>query len=122
MGNSLLANQILEKSFGNASSMTHALANAGKGKMGAGIRELLNIGHRDGVIKGVTITSLLFSLGVGAGALVLHRYYETKLNKIEQETMDSCFEFASAVYDKKCEKCNLTRNRSESNTITSETN
>lgn len=105
MGNIALVSQVLETSGCRAPDMTHALCNLGKGDMGAGITALWNAGQQNGVVRGATITSLIFSFGIGVGILLLHRHYENKLDEVERETADACLEFAASVYETRCKKC-----------------
>lgn len=97
MGNNTLVSQVLETSAGRAPDMTHALCSLGKGDMGAGIVALWNAGQRNGMIKGASITTLIFSLGIGVSAMVLQKYHKKQLDKVEQETADACLEFAISV-------------------------
>lgn len=105
MGNNALVSQVLETSSGRAPDMTHALCSLGGGDMGAGIIVLWNAGQRNGIVKGASITTLIFSLGISVGMVLLHRHHENKLDEVEQETADACLEYATSVYEKRCKKC-----------------
>lgn len=105
MGNIALVSQVLETSSGRAPDMTHALCSLGGGDMGAGIIALWNAGQRNGIVKGASITTLIFSLGISVGMVLLHRHHENKLDKVERETADACLEYATSVYEKRCMKC-----------------
>ena len=109
MGNNALVSQVLETSAGRAPDMTHALCSLGKGDMGAGIVALWNAGQRNGMIKGASITTLIFSLGIGVSMMLLHRHHENQLDKVERETADSCLEFATSVYEQRCNKCTVSQ-------------
>ena len=78
MGNNTLVSQVLETSAGRAPDMTHALCSLGKGDMGAGIVALWNAGQINGMIRGASITTLIFSLGIGVSMMFLHRHHENK--------------------------------------------
>lgn len=101
MGNNTLVSQVLETSAGRAPDMTHALCSLGGGDMGAGIVALWNAG----LIRGASITTLIFSLGISVGVVLLHRHHENKLDEVERETADACLEFATSVYEKRCKTC-----------------
>lgn len=105
MENNALVSQVLETSAGRAPDMTHALCSLGGGDMGAGIVALWDAGQRNGMIKGASITTLIFSLGISVGVVLLHRHHENKLDEVERETADACLEFATSVYEKRCKKC-----------------
>lgn len=105
MGNNALVSQVMETSAGSAPDMTHALYSLGGGDMGAGIIALWKAGQKDGMIKGVSITTLIFSLGISVGMLLVHRHHEKKINMVGRETADACLEFTTSVYEKECKKC-----------------
>ncbi|MBO5395528.1 MAG: hypothetical protein J6A97_01470 [Clostridia bacterium] len=105
MGNNALVSQVLETSASRAPDMTHALCSLGGGDMGAGIVTLWNAGQRNGMIKGASITTLIFSLGISVGVVLLHRHHENRLDKVERKTADACLEFATSVYEQRYKKC-----------------
>lgn len=113
MGNNALVSQVLETSSGRAPDMTHALCSLGGGDMGAGIVALWNAGLRNGIVKGASITTLIFSFGISAGMVLLHRHHENKRDEFEREMADACLEYATSVYEKRCKNCNVSQGADE---------
>lgn len=105
MGNNALVSQVMKTSAGSAPEMTHALYSLGGGDMGAGIIALWKAGQKNGMIKGASITAMIFSLGISVGILLRHRHYKNKFDMVERETADACLEFVTSVYKKECKKC-----------------
>lgn len=97
MEKSELVSQVLEASAGRASDMTHALCSLGDGDMGAGIMALWTAGKKSGIILGASLTSMIFSLGIGIGVLLLHKHYPKKLEENECETEGVSLESAATV-------------------------
>ena len=92
-----LVNQVLEASAGRAPDMTHALCSLGDGDMGAGITALWAAGKKSGIIQGASLTSMVFSLSIGIGVVLLHKYYPNKIDNKELETDGVSLETANAV-------------------------
>ena len=81
-----LVSQVLEACAGRAPDMTHALCSLGGGDMGAGIMALWIAGKKSGIIQGVSLTSMVFSLGIGIGVILWHKRYPKKFDDNECET------------------------------------
>lgn len=98
MENNRLVNWVLKTSAGPAPDMTHALCSLGGGDMGRGIITLWNDGQRNGMIKGVSITTIIFSLGMGVGVILLHKYHKNMLSRVDRKPADLRPNFATSFY------------------------
>ena len=122
MTKNALVNQVLATRDSCAPEMTHALSNLGGGDMGTGITALWSAGNRNGMIRGASITSLVFSLGIGAGMLLLQRHYENQLDEIKQETTYNCINLATSVCENGCKNCTNPNETEKSDASATKTN
>jgi len=97
MENKALIRQVLSASSGDASDMTHALCSLGNGDMGTGVTKLWSTGHKSGLAKGVSITSLVFTTGIGIGLYFLRRYHKEKVSQAEIEGIEDFISSGSAA-------------------------
>ena len=61
--------------------LTHGLSELGGGKMSNGLVELWKAGQHNGVVKGATITTLVFSAAIGGYILIKNAIEDRKMKK-----------------------------------------
>ena len=105
MRNDVLVSKVLETSGGSAPDMTHALSVFGGGNMGAGIQELWYSGQKIGLVKGVSMATAVFTVGLGVGLFFWERRHKKELEEVEAHTLDTCLEFVNSFCERKCRKC-----------------
>lgn len=61
-----------------ASEMTHAIAMLGDGEMAHGVIALHDAGRNSGIVQGVGITAVVFTVGIGAYVLIKNAVEEKR--------------------------------------------
>lgn len=69
--------------------LTHGLSELGGGKMSNGLVELWKAGQHNGVVKGATITTLVFSAAIGGYILIKNVIEDREMKKALAELQDS---------------------------------
>lgn len=69
--------------------LTHSLSELGGGKMSNGLVELWKAGQHNGVVKGATITTLVFSAAIGGYILIKNAIEDRQMKKALVEKHDS---------------------------------
>lgn len=69
--------------------LTHGLSELGGGKMSNGLVELWKTGQQSGVVKGATVTTLVFSAAVGGYILIKNAIEDRQMKKVLAEILDS---------------------------------
>ena len=69
--------------------LTHSLSELGGGKMSNGLVELWKAGQHNGVVKGATITTLVFSAAIGGYILIKNAIEDRQMKKALVEIHDS---------------------------------
>lgn len=69
--------------------LTHRLSELGGGKMSNGLVGLWKAGQHNGVIKGVTITTLVFSAAIGGYILIKNAIEDRQMKKALSEIQKS---------------------------------
>lgn len=72
---------LLEGTGKTGPDFTHALSELGGGKMADGLMELWEAGKRNGEVRAVTVTSLVFFAAIGGYVLVKNAVEGRKINK-----------------------------------------
>lgn len=69
--------------------LTHGLSELGGGKMSNGLVELWKAGQHNGVVKGATITTLVFSAAIGGYILIKNAIEDRQMKKVLAEIQNS---------------------------------
>ena len=72
--------------------LTHGLRELGSGKMADGLVELWKAGQHNGVVKGATITTMLFTAAIGGFILIKNKIEDREMKRVleEIEASDLC--------------------------------
>ena len=74
--------QVLLDGAGKAGpELTHGLSELGGGKMSNGLVELWKAGQHNGMVKGATITTLVFSAAIGGYILIKNAIEDREMKK-----------------------------------------
>lgn len=65
--------------------LTHSLSELGGGKMADGLVELWKAGQLNGVVKGATITTLLFTAAIGGFILIKNKIEDREMRQVLAE-------------------------------------
>ena len=75
--------------------LTHGLSELGGGKMSNGLVELWKAGQHSGVVKGATITTLVFSAAIGGYILIKNAIEDKQMKKALAEIQASATNHSS---------------------------
>ncbi len=75
--------------------LTHGLSELGGGKMSNGLVELWKAGQQSGVVKGATVTTLVFSAAIGGYILIKNAIEDRQMKKVLAEIQNSAAKHAT---------------------------
>lgn len=78
--------------------LTHGLSELGGGKMSNGLVELWKAGQHSGVVKGATITTLVFSAAIGGYILIKNTIEDRQMKKALAEIQNSVDKHSADEY------------------------
>ena len=93
---------LLEAGGKAASEMTHDIAILGEGRMADGLIALYDAGRNSGIVQGVGITAVVFTVGIGAYVLIKNAVEEKRTKQALLElTKDKTLTIEMSPDDKK---------------------